>query len=86
MGVLQPAAINDRECWTVGWSMWRTLGADAVICPNTRGFGSAFARKHEAILEGERVAGRGVVYSTEDSADCCSVGGKRRAPLKRFAQ
>lgn len=32
-------------------------GADVVIRPNTGGFGSAdFARKHEAILEGERAA------------------------------
>lgn len=32
-------------------------GADVVIRPNTVGFGSAdFARKHEAIMEGERAA------------------------------
>lgn len=32
-------------------------GADVVIRPNTLGFGSAdFARKHEAILEGEKAA------------------------------
>ena len=32
-------------------------GADIVIRPNTIGYGSAdFARKHEAILEGEKAA------------------------------
>lgn len=38
-------------------------GADVVIRPNTVGFGSAdFARKHEAILEGEKAAQAAVPF------------------------
>lgn len=43
----------------MGQSISKTelAGADVVIRPNTLGFGSAdFARKHEAILEGEKAA------------------------------